>query len=267
MQRIRRPVRPIVRLIHWKAEEAAPRIATLRAAGYTVQFGPLTPAIARDMRAAPPAAIVIDFARLPSHGREVAVSIRVTKATRDIPLVIVGGDADKVAALQEMLPEAVYTTWERIRPALQRAIARPPKVTTIPTSKLAGYSGTPLPKKLGVKPGSVVLLVGAPAGFEATLGALPAGAKVTRRARTADLTLWFETSCRALERDVEKLAQHAANGGLWIVWPKKTSGMQSDLGETEVRAIGLANGLVDYKICAVDATWSGLKFSVRKPRK
>ncbi len=265
MQRARRPNRKTVRLIHWKAEEAAPHIATLRAAGYIVQYDLLTPDIMREIRAAPPAAVIIDLGRMPSHGREIAFYFRLTKATREIPLVFVGGDPDKVTALRAKLPDAVYTTWARIRTALARAIARPPKVTTIPTSALAGYSGTPLPKKLGIKPDSVVLLVGAPAGFEATLGTLPAGAKVTRRAGTANLTLWFATSRPALERDVKKLVAHAAQGGLWIVWPKKTSGMQSDLGETAVRAIGLANGLVDYKICTVDATWSGLKFSVRKP--
>jgi len=225
MQRARSSTRKIIRLIHWKAEEAVPRIATLRAAGYTVQYDPLTPDITRRMRAAPPAAVVIDLGRLPSHGREVALHFRLTKATRDIPLVFVGGDPDKVTALRAKLPDAVYTTWARIRPTLARAIVRPPKVTTIPNSALAGYSGTPLPKKLGVKPDSVVLLVGAPAGFEATLGALPAGAKVTRRARAADVTLWFATSRRALERDVKKWTLHAAQGGLWIVWPKKTSGM------------------------------------------
>lgn len=266
MQRERRSTRKTIRLIHWKAAEAAPRIATLRAAGYTVQYDPLTPEITRAMRATPPAAVVIDLARLPSHGREIALYFRLSKTTRDIPLVFVDGDPDKVAALRAKLPDAVYTSWGRIRSALARAIARPPRVTTVPASALAGYSGTPLPKKLGIKPDAVVLLVGAPAGFETTLGALPPGAKVTRRARTADLTLWFAITRRALERDVAELVTRAAQGGLWIVWPKKTSGMQSDLGETEVRAIGLAHGLVDYKICAVDATWSGLKFTVRKSK-
>jgi CheY-like chemotaxis protein len=267
MQRSRRSTsRKVVRLVHWNAGGARTRIAALRDAGYTVQFDAMTPEVMRAVRADPPVALLIDLSRLPSHGREIAFYFRHTKSTRHIPLVFVDGEPEKVAALRARLPDAVYTTWGRIRTALARVIARPPEVTTVPSSVLAGYSGTPLPKKLGIKVGSTVLLVGAPAGFETTLGALPEGARVSRRVRAGDVTLWFATSRAQLERDAGKLKPHAANGGLWILWPKKTSGLQSDLGEAQVRAIGLAHALVDYKICAVDDTWSGLKFSVRRAK-
>ena len=110
-------------------------------------------------------------------------------------------------------------------------------------------------------------LIGAPAGFEAILGALPAGARVSRRpGAPPDLTIWFPASKRALEREVRKQGAAATQqGGLWIAWPKKASGVATDLSEPVVRQAGLANGLVDFKICAIDATWSGLRFARRRP--
>lgn len=243
------------------------RAEKLRAAGYEVEFEPMGPEALRGLRQAPPTAVVIDFTRLPSHGREVALAIRAQKATRRVPLLIVEGEPDKVARMRQLLPDAVYTSWSRIRGALKQAIAHPPVVQVVPKSALDAYSGTPLPKKLGIKPGVKVALVGAPAGFESTLGALPEGATVRRQARgRPDVTLWFVRSRRQLERDVRHMLPFAAQGGLWIVWPKRASGLGTDVSETEVRRIGLAAGLVDYKICAVDATWSGLKFSRRKAK-
>lgn len=130
-------------------------------------------------------------------------------------------------------------------------------------AKPAGYSGTPLPQKLGIKAGSSVALVDAPRGFEATLGALPDGARVRRGARAADLVVWFVTSRRDLDGRVARIAG-LTWAGLWIAWPKKASGVASDVSEDVVRRVGLASGLVDYKVCAIDATWSGLKFARRK---
>lgn len=128
----------------------------------------------------------------------------------------------------------------------------------------AGYSGTPLPKKLGIKPDSTVALIHAPENFRATLGDLPNGAVLCGEFRKGcDLTLWFVRSRNEL-REVRRIAGDASNGGIWIVWPKKTSPMASDFSEQDVREAGLAEGLVDYKICAVDADWSGLKFARRK---
>jgi hypothetical protein len=127
----------------------------------------------------------------------------------------------------------------------------------------AGYSGTPLPRKLVIKPGTTASLVGAPAGFEAVLGELPEGARVRRgRAAGADLVLWFVRSQRALYRDLARYARLEVP--VWIIWPKKASGVVSDLSETVVRAAGLQAGIVDYKVCAVDETWSGLLFRRRR---
>jgi hypothetical protein len=127
----------------------------------------------------------------------------------------------------------------------------------------AGYSGTPLPKKLGIKAGSTVLLIGAPRGFRPQLGELPPKVTfVSRASKPVDLAVWFVTRRRELEGRMPALAGAAI--GLWVAWPKKASGVASEVSENLVRDAGLAHGLVDYKVCAIDAVWSGLKFAVRK---
>ena len=130
---------------------------------------------------------------------------------------------------------------------------------------MAGYSSTPLPKKLGIKEGSRIAFVKAPKGFQDYLGPLPADVDiVTRLTKPLDLVLLFVTEERALLRDFAKLAAKlASNGMIWIAWPKKSSRVTTDLVFERVQRIGLDAGLVDVKICAIDDTWSGLKFVVR----
>jgi hypothetical protein len=256
-----------VHLIHWNAAEAEERAIRLTSAGFKVDYEPLIPAGLRRLREDPPAAVVIDLGRLPSQGRDLALNIRETKATRGVPLVFVEGDPKKVARVQELLPDAVYTTWADIGDALQKAIDNPPAEPVVPDSTRAGYAGAPLPKKLGIKANSVVALVDAPEGFEKTLGALPARAAVSRDLpEQADVVLWFNRSRQDLEARLGEMCSLASSGGLWIIWPKKASGVASDLSQTVVRETGLAAGLVDFKVAAIDATWSGLRFTQRKER-
>ncbi len=138
----------------------------------------------------------------------------------------------------------------------------------MPSSVLAGYSGTPLPKKLGIKPGSTVALVEAPPDFEQTLGVLPEGAKIDRGVKgKPDLIILFTTGRTELQARVPEVQRSMAHrGGLWLVWPKKASGVITDVSEPVVREIGLAAGLVDYKICEIDSTWSGLLFTHRRTK-
>ena len=133
------------------------------------------------------------------------------------------------------------------------------------TAKTAGYSGTPLPKKLEIKEGTRVALVGAPADFSKTLGSLPPGAKLLRGvAATRDLTVWFVTARKQLEGDLRRIMPARGEGSLWIAWPKKSSGMKTDLTEDVLREVILPLGMVDRKVCAIDETWSGLLFSWRR---
>ena len=174
-----------IHLIHSNAKEAQQRIAGLEQAGYRVSGGVPAPPNLREIRESPPAVVLIDLTRSPSAGRDVAVWLRTTKATRHTPIVFVEGEPEKVERVRKLLPDATYTTWSRIRGSLKRALANPLADPVVPASNLAGYSGTPLPKKIGIKPGSVVALAGAPADFEQTLGALPDGVIVRRSWRGA----------------------------------------------------------------------------------
>jgi len=127
---------------------------------------------------------------------------------------------------------------------------------------VAGYSGKPLVEKLGIKAGASVAIVNAPKGYDRILGKLPS--RVTRKASTLgplDFVQFFTAEKRELERRFGELARALAPAGmLWISWPKKASGVTTDLTEDVIRAIGLAHGLVDVKVAAVDEVWSGLKF-------
>ncbi|MDP9257645.1 MAG: DUF3052 domain-containing protein [Actinomycetota bacterium] len=126
----------------------------------------------------------------------------------------------------------------------------------------AGYSGTPLPRKLGVREDSRLLLVDAPVDFAATLGDLPPGVELVEAgAGAVDVAILFAldvATVRARFADLAASLQPA--GGLWIAWPKRSSGVATELDENVVREIGLGDGLVDNKVCAIDATWSGLRF-------
>jgi hypothetical protein len=173
-----------------------------------------------------------------------------------------------VAAIRSLLPDAVYTTWRGVRGAVRRAIEHPPADPRVPRSTLEGYAGTPLPKKLGIKPGSRVALVGAPSGFERTLGALPAGAALHRGLRgSPGLVLWFVRSRAELGRRVRTMAHRLGEGAMWIAWRKQASARAGDLTQQQVREAGLAAGLVDYKIASFDPTWSGLLFRRRRARR
>lgn len=256
-----------IRLIHWNADEAAERAKQLRSFGYEIDYLPLIPAGLRALREIPPHGVVIDLSRLPSHGRDVALGLRKYKDTRHVPLVFVGGDPQKVARVKPLLPDAVYTTWDEIENSLAHAIAHPPADPIVPKSTLAGYSGMPLPKKLGIKANSSVALFNAPDGFEETLGELPEGAVLRREPQeSCNLTLWFVRSRETLEHNVEEMGKVIKDGNLWIAWPKKSSGVTTDVSESVVREAGLSAGLVDFKICAIDAIWSGLRFTRRKDR-
>ena len=133
----------------------------------------------------------------------------------------------------------------------------------------AGYSGTPLDRKLGIKPGFRVAFPDAPDDFLETLGALPDSVEIIAapfgtKIRELDLVVLFTMARSNLAERFPVLAGKLnPSGMLWVAWPKKTSGVSTDLNENVVRDFGLSVGLVDTKVCAIDSTWSGLKFVIR----
>ena len=131
---------------------------------------------------------------------------------------------------------------------------------------MAGYSGTPLAQKFGIKPGSAVALLSAPAGFADTLEGLPAGVVLrTRASGSADVVVSFHTRGASSRPRIPALLKVlSVDGGLWISWPKKASKVPTDITEDVLREVFLPLGLVDNKVCAVDETWSGLRLVWRK---
>jgi len=132
--------------------------------------------------------------------------------------------------------------------------------------KQAGYSGTPLLQKLGVREGSRMAVMKPPPGFVHSLPALPIGATLSQRGESeADVIVWFIKSSRELgSLDTAIARMPATSGMLWVAWPKKVSGVETDVTEDVIRSAALLAGLVDTKVCAIDETWSGLRLSRRK---
>jgi CheY-like chemotaxis protein len=253
-------------LLHWNEAEAAERLERLRAAGFSAYTSTLAgPPLLRQLRDNPPAAIVIDLTRLPSHGREVGAALRATKATRYIPLVFVGGEDEKVARVRALLPDAVYTSWDEIGSAMQTAIDRPPENPVAPASSMDAYGGQALPKKLGIKTGMKIALVNAPPGFIQLLDPIPEGVQFKDDfAEGCEMAIGFVRSQAELVHAIQNASGPRTLLSLWLAWPKKASGLPTDLTQQVVRDAGLTHDWVDYKICAIDQTWSGLRFARRK---
>lgn len=260
-----------VRLIHWNQEEAHERAAKIEEWGYLVDDVDIRPDSFRSMRKSPPDLVVIDLSRLPSHGRDVGIWVRDTKATRGIPIVFVDGLPEKVDRVKQSLPDGVYVTWRGLKTAIAKNIGKVVRNPIVPAHALSGYSGTPLPKKLGIKANSFLSLIGAPDGFESILQPMPDGVVVKRQTigrkskQRPELLIWFPKSHRELEDKIDLVGERfAEKGAVWVAWPKKASGVKTDVTQDHVREIGLAAGLVDYKICSINEVYSGLKFSRRK---
>jgi hypothetical protein len=131
---------------------------------------------------------------------------------------------------------------------------------------MAGYSDTPLLQKLGIKPGTTVVTVNAPTSYRRLLGALPEGVSFSERLkRDSNFVHVFADNRAELETRLPALREKIAdNGTVWVSWPKKSSGVPTDVSQDMVRAVALPLGFVDVKVCAIDETWSGLKLMVRR---
>jgi CheY-like chemotaxis protein len=257
----------VVRLVCWNPELAQERARVLQQAGIVVDASPLNPAsVIGHFRASSPAAVLIDLDRLPSHGREVAVALRSSKSTRHIPIVFVGGVPEKVERIRQELPDAVFTDWKRVVPALAKAVKEAPAEPVRPVAHMERYAGSSLVKKLGFKPKMKAALLGAPDGFEEILRELPEGVEMKDKlTRQTQLAIWFVRSRAELEAETDYISARLPEGcSLWIIHPKQTSRYKVDFNQNDVRAVGLTAGLVDYKVCAVDTDWTGLKFARKR---
>lgn len=252
-----------ISLIHADPAVSQQKAEPLRAAGFEVDAGPIdTQEKMKAIKTYPPDLFLIDLSRAPSHGLEIALYIRMSKPTRKIPIVFAGGEDEKVERVRSKLPDAVYTGWDAVERAIKRAIENPPAEPIVPKSIFDGYSGAPLVKKLGIKEGMIVSVIDPPPDFINKMSDLPNKVKIESNiVSESGLILWFVRSERELSKKIKSVAPSVPKGGLWIIWPKKTGSLSSDLTQASVRKAGLDIGLVDYKICSVDDDWSGLLFA------
>ncbi len=261
---------PLVRLVCWKQDLACERARLVEEAGFHVDASPLDPGgLIGHFRANLPAAVLIDLDRLPSHGREVAVALRNSKTTRHIPIVFAGGLEEKVERIRKELPDAQFTGWNAVARALKRALRSAPAEPVQPVAHMQRYTGSSLVKKLGFAPKMKAALLGAPEDFAERLGELPEGVEIQARLTSqTKLAIWFVRSRQELESETELIGARLPMGSsVWIVHPKQAGRYSVDFNQNDVRAAGLAAGLVDYKVCAVDADWSGLKFTQKKAQR
>ena len=250
-----------VRLFHWRAEEAKPLLTLLEAAGYSVDYKEPVSSY-REVRLSPPDAIVIDLSRLPSHGREIAVFLRGSKATRHIPIVFVGGEPEKIEGVRRVLPDATYTPVSRLRSALRSAIANPPENPLKPAQMMDRWGTRTTAQKLGIAAHSRVFVIDPPNGYERAIGDLPEGACFKEEsAEDCKVALWFVHGIAEFQAALPRMRALAARSRLWILWRKSK---QDGLNGNIIRSGTIDVGLVDYKICSINQTWSAMVFAIKK---
>ena len=241
--------------------------ATLKAAGHRPAAGPMTEKLRQQLLSTPPDAVIFDLDRAPATYRDLGLFLRVQTSTRSCLLVYLDGRPESVREIHALLPDASYATTETLVTDLEHGLQHRPEPPVVPDSVFAGYSGRPLSAKLGIKEDMVVVLAHAPSQFESKLEPLPARARLFRsNQENPDLTLWFTTSVADLQAELSQRLQAAGSGKIWIIWPKQASGLGSDLTQVKVRGAGLDANWVDFKVCSVDRTWTGLCFTARRER-
>jgi len=254
--------RKIVRVFHQRESKAEALLRVLRKEGYRVMYDP-TPGTktVREIKEDGTSIIVIDLSRLPSHGRDIGAWVRGSKGIRHIPLVFVGGDPAKVAAIRQEIPDAAFTSSDRLSVTLKRlkSLSEP----VVPRQMMQSAPGRTTAQKLGIQERSQVLAIDPPNDYERVVGAMPEGAVFVENP-PAPVTLWFAHDPGEFEAGLLKRRAFAGKSKLWIVWPKgRRDGFNGDF----VRARALKVGLVDYKVCSLNETWSGMLFAVKKAKR
>ncbi|MGB9415285.1 MAG: hypothetical protein WCB58_03145 [Acidobacteriaceae bacterium] len=262
----------MLRLICWNEVDAAARAMILKRAGYRVIADPPENpgGMVRYFRELAPDAVVIDLDRLPSHGRELGLSLRASKSTSHLPLVFAGGVPAKIEIVRTAIPDAIFVPWDNsLVHAIERSMSQPasPRLRSRELPKDAGAGS--LERKLDIKPQTHFAIVYTNRNDQPwlteLLTSIPADAIQQRRMDTSTTLALFPVATRrdlmhAFEVARASLPQKAS---LWIVHPKQTSPLAADFNQDDVREAGLAHGFVDYKVCAVDKDWSALKFARR----
>jgi hypothetical protein len=241
---------PRVRIVHWKPPLAGPLIEAVRAAGHEAEYDAVRGnETTKLIRANPPDAIVLDLNCLPSHSRDTAAYLRGTRYARHIPMIFVGGEAEKVEGVRRLMPDAVYTTLKRLPAAIRKACARPVENPVRPPGMMERYGSRTVAEKLGIKAGSMVALMDPPRDYAAALGKLPADVELIEEPEEAlAVTLWFVRDPSALDVALRGMRGLASRTKLWIVWLKGKGALTDRL----VREMANGADLVDYKICAVN---------------
>ena len=254
---------PRVRLFHWRAEEAEPLIATLRAAGYTVDYpGDKANGNWRTLRQSPTHAAVIDLTRLPSHGRWVAAEIRATKSLRHIPIVFVDGEPAKVDVIRKMMPDAVFTSRARLASALKKV---KPLADPVVPPRLMNRTDRTAAQKLGIAAGARVAVLDPPPDYLRVLGKLPPDVAFEEDETVAPLTLWFVRDADTYLAGIEAMRRRSATSRIWVIYPKRQSGRPAPkITQGLIRETALSVGLVDYKVCSVNEVWTGLLFTRKR---
>lgn len=253
-------------LVHWNDHGREERSKQLQELGFDVLNAlPAGSELLRLIERSKPLAIVIDLSRLPSQGRDLGVAIRKRRGTRIFPLIFAGGHASKVDRVRDVLPDAYFCEWVDVEACLASAIAEGVgEDPVVPDSVFAAYKGKPLLEKLGIGVGDKIYVTGAPDNLGKMLGELPEGARFADSPEPGfDVALWFTLDAAGLHDDLEEIVAASRQAPVWILWPKKSSGLGSDLTQTVVRKECMDAGMVDYKVCSMDETWTGLLFTWR----
>jgi hypothetical protein len=265
-----------LRLICWNEADGAARATILRRAGYRVIADPPENpgGMVRYFRELAPDAVVIDLDRLPSHGRELGLSLHACKSTSHLRLVFAGGIPAKIDIVRAAIPDGIFTPWDNdVAAAIERAIAQPTPLR-LPSRELPKDTGPgSLERKLDIKRQTHFAIVSVNRNpnrndgqwLAELLSSVPDGAVQQRRIDAAITLALFPVATR---RDLMQAFEQAraalpAKASLWIIHPKQTSSLAADFNQVDVREAGLAHGFVDYKVCAVDKDWSALKFARR----
>jgi hypothetical protein len=254
-----------IKLLSWH-DDIKTKAASLKRSDLRIDAAPLisTSGVVGELAHLSPAALVFDLDKLPSKSREIALVLRSSKSARHIPLLFAGGLPEKMERIRSENPDATYTTWPEAPKALASLLKHPPSAPAITPPR--DFSTTPLLKKLGVGDNMQVALIAAPDGFEELLGDIPASTTLLARITPkTNLALCFVRSLEDLAATLDLLTLRLpSQASVWLVHPKRTSRHHVDFNQNHVRDAALATGLVDYKVCSIDADWSALKFAHRR---